>query len=67
MLRKKTAAAGKRLGMFAGSFDAAQNWLNKDFDMVIVNSELAIMSGAVAAGLKKVRGVNRSEQVSYLP
>ena len=56
MLRKKTAAAGKRLGMFAGSFDAAQNWLNKDFDMVIVNSELAIMSGAVAAGLKKVRG-----------
>ena len=40
MLRQKTAAAGKRLGMFAGSFDAARNWLNKDFDMVIVNSEL---------------------------
>ena len=45
--------------MFAGSFDAARNWLNKDFDMVIVNSELAIMSGAVAEGLKKVRGDQR--------
>ncbi len=42
MLRQKTAAAGKRLGVFAGSFDAARNWLDKDFDMVIVNSELAI-------------------------
>lgn len=56
MLRQKTAAAGKRLGIFAGNFDAARNLLSTGFDLVIVNSELAIMSGAVAEGLKKVRG-----------
>ena len=52
MIREKTARAGKRLGVFAGNFEAAKNWLDKGFDMVLVNSELAIMSGAVAQGMK---------------
>lgn len=52
MIREKTAKAGKRLGVFAGTFEAAKNWFEKDFDMVLVNSELAIMSGAVSEGMK---------------
>ena len=52
MIREKTAKAGKRLGVFAGTFEAAKNWFDKGFDMVLVNSELAIMSGAVSEGMK---------------
>lgn len=52
MIREKTARAGKRLGVFAGNFEAAANWFEKGFDMVIINSELAILSGAVGNGLK---------------
>lgn len=54
MIREKTARAGKRLGVFAGNFEAAKNWLEKGFDMVLVNSELAILSGAVSEGLKVI-------------
>ena len=42
LLREKTARAGKRLGIFAGNFDAARNWYAKGFDMCIINSELAL-------------------------
>lgn len=52
MIREKTARAGKRLGVFAGTFEGAKNWFDKGFDMVLVNSELAIMSGAVGEGMK---------------
>lgn len=55
MLREKTAAAGKRLGVFAGSFEAAQSWCDKGFDMCIINSELALMGSAVAGGMKNLR------------
>lgn len=55
MLREKTARAGKKLGVFAGNFDAAQNWLEKGFDMVIVNSELAMLSMSLTEGVNKVR------------
>jgi 4-hydroxy-2-oxoheptanedioate aldolase len=55
MLRKRTRAAGKKLGIFAGSFDAACNWIEKGFDMVIVNSELALMGAAISAGLSQVK------------
>lgn len=55
MIREKTAAAGKRLGVFAGSFEAAQSWCEKGFDMCIINSELALMSSAIAGGMKQLR------------
>lgn len=55
MLREKTARAGKKLGIFAGNFEVAKDWLNKGFDMVIVNSEMAIMSTAITSGVKLVR------------
>lgn len=55
MVREKTARAGKKLGIFAGNFEVAKSWYAKGFDMVIVNSELAIMSGAISAGVKTVR------------
>lgn len=54
-IREKTAAAGKRLGIFAGNFEAAQAWYEKGFDMCIVNSELAILGTAASAGVKSVR------------
>lgn len=56
LLREKTAKAGKRLGIFAGSFEAAKNWYAKGFDMCIVNSELALLSSAVVGELDKLRG-----------
>ena len=56
LLREKTARAGKRLGIFAGNFDAARNWYAKGFDMCIVNSELALLSSAVVGELDKLRG-----------
>ncbi len=55
MLREKTAKAGKRLGIFAGNFEAAKNWYAKGFDMCIVNSELALLSSAVVGDLGKLR------------
>ena len=55
MLREKTAKAGKRLGIFAGNFEAAKNWYTKGFDMCIVNSELALLSSAVVGDLGKLR------------
>ena len=51
MLREKTAAAGKRLGIFAGSFEAAQSWYQKGFDMCIVNSELGLMGAAISGDM----------------
>lgn len=56
-LREKTAAAGKRLGIFAGNFEAAQRWYEKGFDMCIINSELGLMSTAVTGDMKKLRSV----------
>lgn len=56
LLREKTAKAGKRLGIFAGNFEAAKNWYAKGFDMCIVNSELALLSSAVVGELDKLRG-----------
>ncbi len=55
MIREKTRRAGKKLGVFAGNFEAAKNWLDKGFDMVIINSELAILSSAVTSGLKVLK------------
>ena len=55
MLREKTRAAGKRLGIFAGNFQAAQNWYEKGFDMTIINSELALMGTAISRDLKELR------------
>ena len=55
LLREKTARAGKRLGIFAGNFDAARNWYAKGFDMCIINSELALLSSAVAGEVGKLR------------
>ena len=55
LLREKTARAGKRLGIFAGNFDAARNWYAKGFDMCIINSELALLSSAVAGEVGKRR------------
>ena len=55
MIREKTAKAGKRLGVFAGNFEAAKNWLNKGFDMVIINSELALLGGTVREGMQKLK------------
>ena len=54
-LREKTRAAGKRLGVFAGNFQAAKNWFDKGFDMVIINSELAILGSAVSKDMPELR------------
>ena len=54
-LREKTRAAGKRLGVFAGNFQAAKNWFDKGFDMVIINSELAILGTAVSKDMPELR------------
>ena len=51
----KDRQAGKRLGIFAGNFDAARNWYAKGFDMCIINSELALLSSAVAGEVGKLR------------
>jgi len=56
MLREKTAAAGKRLGVFAGNFEAAKGWFDKGYDMCIINSELALLGGAVRGGMKQLWG-----------
>ncbi len=55
MLREKTREAGKRLGVFAGNFEAAKNWYDKGFDMTIVNSELALMGTAISKGMAGLR------------
>ena len=55
MLREKTRAAGKRLGIFAGNFQAAQGWYEKGFDMTIINSELALMGTAISRDMKTLR------------
>jgi len=55
MLRERTKAAGKKLGIFAGDFDAACKWLDKGFDMVIINSELGLLGMSISNGLSKVR------------
>ncbi len=54
-LREKTSAAGKRLGVFAGNFQAAKNWFDKGFDMVIINSELALLGTAVSQEMPGLR------------
>lgn len=55
MLREKTAAAGKRLGIFAGNFEAARAWYEKGFDMAIINSELALLGTAVSKDMSGLR------------
>lgn len=55
MLREKTRAAGKRLGVFAGSFQAAKDWYDKGFDMTIINSELALMGTAISREMPVLR------------
>lgn len=54
MIRNKTAKAGKKLGIFAGTFDAAVNWLQRGFDMVIVNTELSLLQQVITPGLTKL-------------
>ena len=56
LIRRETAAAGKKLGVFAGTFEAAANWMDKGFDMCIINSELALLSTAVGQGFKALQG-----------
>jgi len=55
MLREKTRAAGKRLGVFAGNFQAAKSWYDKGFDMTIINSELALMGTAISKEMPGLR------------
>ena len=55
MLREKTRAAGKRLGVFAGTFDAAKGWYDKGFDMTIINSELAHLGSAISKEMPLLR------------
>ncbi|MCI8504689.1 MAG: hypothetical protein HFI67_00680 [Lachnospiraceae bacterium] len=54
-LREKTRALRKRLGVFAGNFQAAQSWFEKGFDMALVNSELAILGAAVSREMPALR------------
>lgn len=54
MVRDKTFRAGKKLGIFAGDFDAAKNWYAKGFDMTIINSELGYLGAFITQGLKKL-------------
>ncbi|MDO4278265.1 MAG: aldolase/citrate lyase family protein [Lachnoclostridium edouardi] len=55
LLREKTKKAGKRLGIFAGNFEAAKSWYEKGFDMTIINSELAIMGTAISQNMTQLR------------
>ena len=55
MMREKTRAAGKRLGIFAANFQAAQGWYEKGFDMTIINSELALMGSIISKDMKTLR------------
>jgi len=55
MLREKTRAAGKRLGVFAGNFQAARGFYEKGFDMTIINSELALLGTAVSKEIPGLR------------
>lgn len=55
MLREKTRVAGKRLGIFAGNFQAAQDWYEKGFDMTIINSELALLGSVISRNMKTLR------------
>lgn len=48
---EKAKGAGKRAGIFAGNFEVASAWFAKGFDMVIVNSELALLAQALTTGL----------------
>ncbi len=61
-LREKTGAAGKRLGVFAGNFQAAKNWFDKGFDMVIINSELALLGTAVSQEMPGLRAAIGEKQ-----
>ena len=53
-LREKTRVAGKRLGVFAGNFQAAKGWFEKGFDMVIINSDLALLGTAVSSAMSEL-------------
>lgn len=61
-LREKTNAAGKRLGIFAGNFQAAKSWFDKGFDMVIINSELALLGTAVSQEMPGLRAAIGEKQ-----
>ncbi len=56
MIREKTKKYNKRLGIFAGNFDAAIEWYKKGFDMTIVNSELGMLGTLISKELAKVHG-----------
>lgn len=53
-VRSVTEKAGKKLGIFAGNFEAAEHWCAQGFDMCIINSELALLSNTITEGLKKL-------------
>lgn len=57
MLLEKTHGAGKRMGVFAGTFQAAKGWYEKGFDMTIINSELALMGTAISKEMPALRDV----------
>ncbi len=61
-LRERTRAAGKRLGIFAGNFQAAESWFGKGFDMVIINSELALLGTAVSQAMPGLRAAIGEKQ-----
>lgn len=53
-VRSVTKKAGKKLGIFAGNFEAAEHWCSQGFDMCIINSELALLSNTITHGLQKL-------------
>lgn len=55
MMREKTRRAGKKLGIFAGNFEAAANWYKKGFDMTIINSELGLLGTSISRDMKGLK------------
>ncbi|MEL7622387.1 MAG: aldolase/citrate lyase family protein [Clostridiales bacterium] len=46
---------GKPIGIFAGNMEAAANWLDKGFDMVLINSELGLLGEHITGKLAALR------------
>lgn len=46
---------GKPIGIFAGNMEAAANWLDKGFDMVLINSELGLLGEHVSGRMAALR------------
>ena len=55
IMKRMIRAAGKRLGVFAGTFEAARGWYDKGFDMTIINSELAHLGSAISKEMPLLR------------